>query len=53
MNWCQQHPRYEAKRKPNSLCGRCWSLFFLKNPEEKEAVKDTYVELSKMKEDFT
>ncbi len=35
MDWCNQHPRYSAKRQPNSICGRCWSLWFLRNPEDK------------------
>lgn len=51
-NWCQSHPRYEAKQKPGSTCGDCWKLYFLKNPEEKQEVIDTYEELSKIKEDF-
>lgn len=34
-HWCTQHPKYEAKRQPNSLCGRCWQLYFFSHPEEK------------------
>ena len=51
-HWCEQHPKYSAKRKPGSLCGKCWALFFLKNPEEKQEVLDTYEELATMKEDY-
>lgn len=52
MAWCKTHPRCSAKRMPNSLCGRCFQLYFLKNPEEKTVVLETYEELSKMKDDF-
>lgn len=24
-HWCEQHPKYSAKRKPGSLCGKCWA----------------------------
>ncbi len=34
-DWCKEHPKYEAKRKPGSTCGTCWHLYFLKNPEAK------------------
>lgn len=34
-DWCQSHPTYSAKRPPNSLCGRCFQLYFLRNPELK------------------
>lgn len=34
-DWCASHPKYEAKRRPGSLCGRCWQLYFLGHPEEK------------------
>jgi len=51
-NWCQTHPKYSAKRAPRSLCGDCWRLYFLKNPEEKTVVLETYTELEKMKDDF-
>lgn len=37
MSWCQSHPRYSAKREPNSLCGSCWILYFYRCPEEKSA----------------
>lgn len=40
MDWCSEHPRYEAKRKPNSLCGRCWELYFIKNPEDRHPVEE-------------
>lgn len=33
MNWCAAHPKYSAKRQPNSLCGDCWRLWFLRCPE--------------------
>lgn len=32
-HWCKRHPRYEAKRTPKAICGDCWALFLLKNPE--------------------
>lgn len=34
-DWCSSHPRYSAKREPNSICGTCWSLWHLRNPELK------------------
>lgn len=34
-DYCKAHPRYSAKRPPNSLCGRCFELYFLRNPELK------------------
>lgn len=34
-DYCKEHPRYSAKRAPNSLCGDCFKLWFLKNPELK------------------
>lgn len=34
-DYCPQHPRYSAKRAPNSLCGNCFRLWFLRNPELK------------------
>jgi hypothetical protein len=33
MSWCKTHPRYRAKSTPKGLCGACWKLYFLKNPE--------------------
>lgn len=36
-HWCKTHPAYSAKREPRSLCGHCWMLYFLKNPELKGA----------------
>ena len=33
-DWCQDHPRYSARRPPRSLCGRCWQLWFYTNPED-------------------
>jgi len=33
--YCQVHPRYSARREPNSLCGRCWQLWHLRCPEIK------------------
>jgi hypothetical protein len=35
-HFCQTHPRYEAKREPNSLCGECWTLWFYRCPERKD-----------------
>ena len=43
-HFCRSHPRYEAKREPNSICGACWQLYFYKNPEAKEVLKRTYRE---------
>jgi len=34
-HFCKDHPRYEAKREPKALCGDCYRLWFLKNPELK------------------
>jgi hypothetical protein len=34
-HYCETHPRYEAKREPNSICGNCWQLYFLRCPEIK------------------
>lgn len=50
--WCAEHPRYSAKRRPNSLCGRCWQLWFFRNPEDRQEIRETYSELEKMAEDF-
>ena len=33
-DWCKTHPTYSAKRPPKSLCGKCFELYFLKNPED-------------------
>lgn len=41
-HYCQQHPRYEAKRKPGSVCGRCWQLYFFSHPEEKLPTTEYY-----------
>ena len=49
-HWCNQHPRYAAKRTPGSLCGECWRLYFLKNPEEKGRLKETYQEAERLRE---
>ena len=48
-NWCAVHPRYEAKRKPGSICGECWKLYFLKNPEEKPRYQETYQDSDKLR----
>jgi hypothetical protein len=48
-NWCAVHPRYEAKRKPGSICGECWRLYFLKNPEEKPRYQETYQDSDKLR----
>lgn len=34
-SYCPEHPRYSAKRAPNSSCGKCWSLWHLRCPELK------------------
>lgn len=44
MSWCPEHKTYSAKREPSGLCGRCWQLFFYKNPEHIEVLKRTYQE---------
>lgn len=51
-DWCGEHPRYSAKRKPNSLCGKCWALWFIRNPEFKVEMQETYGELSRLANDF-
>lgn len=33
---CKSHPRYKAKREPNSVCGDCWLLWYLKHPKVKQ-----------------
>lgn len=43
-HYCGEHPRYEAKREPSGLCGRCWQLWFYKNPEAKEVLQREYRE---------
>ncbi len=40
-DWCKEHPRYSAKRMPNSICGECWKLYFIRNPEDKERLQET------------
>lgn len=35
-HYCTSHPRYSAKKEPNSLCGRCYELWHLRCPERKE-----------------
>jgi hypothetical protein len=27
MNWCKKHPKYQAKRRPRTLCDACWWLW--------------------------
>lgn len=34
-DYCPSHPRYSAKREPNSLCGKCFELWHLRCPELK------------------
>lgn len=51
-HWCKQHPRYAAKRMPNSLCRKCFLLFFLKNPEDKDRLREQYVEAEKLREAY-
>ena len=43
-HYCGEHPRYEAKREPSGLCGRCWQLYFYKHPEAKEVIQREYRE---------
>lgn len=33
-DWCPTHKTYSAKRPPKSLCGKCFELWFLRNPED-------------------
>ena len=47
-HYCKSHPRYEAKREPNSICGRSWELFSYKNPEAKDVRKRTYQEAAEV-----
>lgn len=35
-DYCKQHPRYSAKKEPNSLCGKCFELWFIRCPEERD-----------------
>jgi hypothetical protein len=35
-DWCPTHTRYSAKRPPNSLCGKCWELYFYHCPEDRD-----------------
>ena len=51
-HWCGSHPRYEAKREPGSLCGHCWRLWFLKNPELKSDTVRVYEEGKTLETDF-
>lgn len=39
MNWCPDHPKYEAKRRPTSHCPRCLKLWLLRSPEDKANVE--------------
>lgn len=39
MNWCPDHPKYEAKRRPTSHCPRCLKLWLLRSPEDKVNVE--------------
>lgn len=48
-DWCKLHPKYGAKRRPVTQCSRCWKLYFLKNPEEKQEVFDADPELGTRK----
>lgn len=34
-HWCEYHVTYEAKRKPQSKCKRCWDLYLISHPEDK------------------
>ncbi len=34
-HYCKEHPRYSGKREPNSVCGTCWTLWYLRCPELK------------------
>lgn len=43
-HYCGEHPRYEAKREPQSSCRLCWQLYFYKNPEAKEVLQREYRE---------
>lgn len=52
-DYCKSHPRYSAKRMPKSLCGKCFELYFLAHPEDKQRVVETYTDLAKLQDDFT
>jgi len=41
-HYCQDHPAYAAKREPSGLCGRCWQLYFYKNPEADPVLRRDY-----------
>lgn len=43
-HYCKAHPRYSAKREPNSLCGECWRLYFYRCPEAKPGLEQVYRE---------
>lgn len=47
-HWCKSHPRYSAKREPNSLCGDCWAIWFYRCPEAKPALQQVYAEAEKI-----
>lgn len=50
-HYCASHPRYEAKREPNSLCGRCWKLWHLRCPEQRhdgERIRTDHAEAEAM-----
>lgn len=51
-DWCKAHPRYSAKRMPKSLCGKCWSLYFIKNPEERCIIRQAVADMEAMRKDY-
>ena len=51
-HYCGEHPRYEAKREPQSSCRLCWKLYLYKNPEAKADLQRTYQEAEALKADL-
>ena len=49
-HYCKEHPRYEGKRTPGSICKLCWKLYFIRNPEDKPRLLDTYRDCEKLRE---
>lgn len=48
-HYCKSHPRFEGKSIPKSICGDCWHLYFIRNPEDKERLQGTYADAEKLR----
>lgn len=48
MSWCEDHKNYRAQREPSGLCGKCWALYFYKNPESREGLMRVYREAAEV-----